>query len=70
MTFDEWFAANGVPLKPGTGYSLRDASQRAWDAARKQALEDAARHFDERDTGAGGFYEPDEPAQIIRALKE
>lgn len=27
-----------------------------------------ARHFDERDTGAGGFYDPHEPAEIIRAL--
>ena len=27
-----------------------------------------ARHFDERDKGIGGFYDPHEPAEIIRAL--
>lgn len=35
---------------------------------RAQALEEAARHFDERDAGAGGYYLPHEPAQIISAL--
>lgn len=28
-----------------------------------------ARHFDERDKGTGGFYDPYEPAEIIRALE-
>ena len=27
-----------------------------------------AKHFDSRDKGTGGFYEPHEPAEIIRAL--
>jgi hypothetical protein len=27
-----------------------------------------AAHFDSRDKGAGGFYDPHEPAKIIRAL--
>lgn len=43
---------------------------------RAQALEDAAREFDRRNTGPDGkplgigFYDPHEPAEIIRALKE
>jgi len=30
---------------------------------------EAAKHFDERDNGIG-FYDPHEPAEIIRVLKD
>jgi hypothetical protein len=36
---------------------------------RNQVLEEAAKVFDARDTG-DGFYEPNEPAQIIRMMKK
>jgi uncharacterized protein (DUF952 family) len=36
---------------------------------RNQVLEEAAKVFDERDTG-DGFYEPHEPAEIIRGMKK
>lgn len=35
---------------------------------RAAIYEEIAQEFDRRDNGAGGFYEPDEPAHIIRAL--
>lgn len=38
-------------------------------AIRDAALEEAAKEFDRRDRGAGGFYDPHEPAEIIRALR-
>lgn len=38
-------------------------------AIRDAALEAAAKEFDRRDRGAGGFYDPHEPAEIIRALR-
>jgi hypothetical protein len=34
----------------------------------RDALEAAAQHFDSRDKGAGGFYDPHEPAEIIRNM--
>jgi len=34
-----------------------------------EGLEAAAKEFDRRDKGVGGFYDPEEPAEIIRALK-
>lgn len=36
----------------------------------RDALEEAAKEFDRRAKPMSGWYEPDEPAQIIRALKE
>jgi len=36
---------------------------------RNQVLEEVAKMFDARDTG-DGFYEPHEPAEIIRSLKK
>ena len=36
---------------------------------RNQILEEVAKVFDARDTG-DGFYEPHEPAEIIRSLKK
>lgn len=36
---------------------------------RNQVLEEAAKAFDARNTGTG-FYEPHEPAEIIRGLKK
>jgi hypothetical protein len=36
---------------------------------RNQVLEEVAKMFDARDTG-DGFYEPHEPAQIIRMMKK
>jgi len=39
------------------------------EAARAAERERAAKVFDRRDSGSGGFYEPGEPAKIIRALK-
>jgi hypothetical protein len=39
------------------------------EACRKAALQEAAAEFDKRDKGAGGFYNPEEPALIIRSLK-
>lgn len=68
MTFDEWLKAHGVPLAPGVGYSLEDASRRAWDAARAQALQDAAQRAEEFITrGRSPMGQP--VAEAIRALK-
>jgi hypothetical protein len=36
---------------------------------RNQVLEEAAKVFDARDKGTG-FYEPNEPAEIIRGMKK
>jgi len=36
---------------------------------RNQVLEEVAKVFDARNTGTG-FYEPNEPAEIIRGLKK
>lgn len=38
------------------------------DACAAAERERIAQHFDSRDKGAGGFYDPHEPAEIIRAL--
>ena len=38
------------------------------EAAASAERERIACHFDERDKGVGGFYDPHEPAEIIRAL--
>jgi len=55
-TADEWRAY--------TAATLREAVRKA----RAEAFEESAKVFDARDAGSGGFYEPDEPAKIIRAL--
>jgi hypothetical protein len=36
---------------------------------RNQVLEEVAKEFDRRNNG-NGFYEPNEPAEIIRAMKQ
>lgn len=36
----------------------------------RDALEEAAKEFDRRVKPMSGWYEPDEPAEIIRKLKE
>lgn len=65
---DSWYS-----IGPGK-YDEADVS--SVDLARFAALIEAhereriAAHFDSRDKGVGGFYDPHEPAQIIRALKE
>ena len=41
MTFEEWFAKDGLPIKPFIGYNLEDVSRRAWDAALENAARDA-----------------------------
>ena len=38
------------------------------ELVRADERERIALHFDQRDKGAGGFYDPHEPAEIIRAL--
>lgn len=54
-------AAQAEPQEP-----LDIAAIRA--ACRAEALEEAAQEFDRRDKGVGGFYDPHEPAEIIRGL--
>jgi hypothetical protein len=55
---DPLYATPVEPVKEADVSAIRDA-----------ALEEAAREFDRRDRGAGGFYDPHEPAEIIRALR-
>ena len=52
---------------PGGGATRRliEAFATAVEAAERERI---AQHFDSRDKGAGGFYDPHEPAEIIRAL--
>ena len=62
ITFDEFSAdfTNRLGQLP----TARDA----WNEAQAIERERIAQHFDSRDKGAGGFYDPHEPAEIIRAL--
>ena len=53
---------------PGMAWS-RIRVEEAMRAAQRDAIEAAAKEFDRRDGGTGlGFYDPHEPAEIIRAL--
>lgn len=53
----------------GAMHAYSERQMRAYaEQVRAEERERIARHFDERDNGAGGFYEPHEPAEIIRAL--
>lgn len=68
--FARWGEMKGAPLAMCRGFA------RAIEAeARRDALEEAAKEFDKRavllDGGPSvGWYEPNEPAEIIRKLKE
>jgi hypothetical protein len=53
---------------------MRSGQPYHWDvyvspSQRNQVLEEAAKVFDARDKGIG-FYDPHEPAEIIRAMKQ
>lgn len=63
LSFDDWLAANERRMHCGH-YSHEECMRAAWSGA----MEQAAVEFDRRDSGSGGFYDPHEPAEIIRAL--
>ena len=62
MTFQDWFNSAPHRAKYTNDHPAYLAAQEAWDAAH----EACAKLFDDRDNGIG-FYEPHEPAEIIRA---
>ena len=59
--------ADGKHTKGHFG-ALREMLCASIDAALSEERERIAQHFDSRDKGVGGFYDPHEPAEIIRAL--
>ena len=59
--------ADGKRTKGHFG-ALREMLCASIDAALSEERERIAQHFDSRDKGVGGFYDPHEPAEIIRAL--
>lgn len=52
-----------------TAYIHADTMRAFAEALFKAERERIAQHFDSRDKGAGGFYDPHEPAEIIRAMR-
>ncbi len=59
--------ANGLNgVQPTLGQWQRDL--RLARAVEQATRERIAQHFDSLDKGAGGFYDPHEPAEIIRSL--
>jgi hypothetical protein len=72
---DEWIAEGHVvtalgPLSQAEWQELSDQDRQEVFESMPNMLEEAAKHFDQRNSETGGFYDEDEPAKIIRALKE
>jgi hypothetical protein len=73
-----WFRAPYGTLEPNPLFRVTGPQSLEWAvacftetqlrAAVAAERERIARVFDARDKGAGGFYDPHEPAEIIRAL--
>jgi len=62
----DWFAKTDWGLYKHTHMECR---WEGWQAARKHVLEEVANEFDNRAAPNTGWYEVDEPAEIIRSLK-